>query len=255
MGGFRGSFARIITNSDKLIGFARCKDTKSLCLVNELVDYQVTLKNGYEKLSHAYALLLDDLPDDLDDDDQKNKDCYEAGRDEINDRYMDLKIKFLEALAKLQKPLPENQPSSVHNPMSMSTANDKAAMQLKPFTLSREHNPTELADWLDRFRDFYNESNLGAKDIPGQQSYFKLFIKPNLYMQIRPKITADTAIYAMIANPGHCCIDLLKDEFLIHYPLTVRRLDFFKLAQAKVIFIFMPSLVVWANSPISQGSK
>ena len=48
MGGFRGSFARIITNSDKLIGFARCKDTKSLCLVNELTDYQVTLKNGYK---------------------------------------------------------------------------------------------------------------------------------------------------------------------------------------------------------------
>jgi hypothetical protein len=88
MGGFRGSFARIITNSDKLIGFARCKDTKSLCLVNELVDYQVTLKNGYEKLSHAYALLLDDLPDDLDDDDQKCKDRYEAGRDEIDDRYI-----------------------------------------------------------------------------------------------------------------------------------------------------------------------
>jgi hypothetical protein len=111
MGGFRGSFARIITNSDKLIGFARCKDTKSLCLVNELTDYQVTLKNGYEKLSHAYALLLDDLPDDLDDDDKKNKSRYEAGRDEIDDRYMDLKIKFLEVLAKLQKPLPENQPS------------------------------------------------------------------------------------------------------------------------------------------------
>jgi hypothetical protein len=98
------SFARIITNSDKLIGFALCKDTKSLCLVNELVDYQVTLKNGYEKLSHAYALLLDDLPDLLDEDGKKNKDRYEEERDEIDDRYMDLKIKFLEALAKLQKP-------------------------------------------------------------------------------------------------------------------------------------------------------
>jgi hypothetical protein len=185
MGGFRGSFIRIITNSDKLLGFARCKDTKSLCLVNELVDYQVTLTKGYEKLSQAYILLLDDLPDNLDDDGQKAKDRYEKGRDEINERYMDLKINFLEALAKLQKPLPENQPSSVHNP-----ANDKAAMQLKPFTLLREHTPTELTDWLDRFRDFYNVSNLGAKDIPGQQSYFKLFIKPNLYMQIRPKITA-----------------------------------------------------------------
>lgn len=77
MGGFRGSFARIITNSDKLIGFARCKDTKSLCLVNELTDYQVTLKNGYEKLTHAYTLLLDDIPDDPGDDDKKNKSRYE----------------------------------------------------------------------------------------------------------------------------------------------------------------------------------
>jgi hypothetical protein len=211
MGGFRGSFIWIITNSDRPIGFARSKDTKSLCLVNELVDYQVTLTKGYEKLSQAYVLLLDDLPDYLDDDGQKYKDHYEAGRDEIDDRYMHLKIKFLEALAKLQKPLPENQPSSVHNPMS--TANDKAAMQLKPFTLSREHTPTELTDWQDRFRDFYNASNLGAKDIPGQQSYFKLFIKPNLYMQIRPKITAGTAIYATDANPDVCCINLLKDVF------------------------------------------
>jgi hypothetical protein len=104
-------------------------------LANELVDYQVTLTKGYKKLSQAYILLLDDLPDDLDDDGQKAKDHYEKGRDEIDERYMDLKINFLEALAKLQKPLPENQPSSVHNPMS--TANDKAAMQLKPFTLSR----------------------------------------------------------------------------------------------------------------------
>jgi hypothetical protein len=195
------------------------------------VDYQVTLRKGYEKLSHAYILLLDDLPDDLDEAGRKARDRYEGGRVEIDERYMDLNVNFLEALARIQKPLPENQPSSVHNPMS--TANDKAAMQLKPFTLSREHTPTELTDWLDRFRDFYNASNLGANDIPGQQSYFKLFIKPNLYMQIRPKITAGTAIYATNGNPDVCCMDLLKDEFLIHYPLTVRHLDFFKLAQTK----------------------
>jgi hypothetical protein len=233
MGGYRGSFAWIISNSDRLLGFARGKDNKSLCLANELVDYQVTLRKGYEKLSQAYILLLEDIPDDPDDDGRKAKTRYESGRDEIDERYMDLNVNFLEALAKIQKPLPENQLSLVHNPMSMSTANDKAAMQLKPFTLLREHTPTELTDWLDRFRDFYNASNLGAKDIPGQQSYFKLFIKPNLYMQIRPKITAGTAIYATDANPDPCCIDLLKDEFLIHYPLTVRRLDFFKLAQTK----------------------
>jgi hypothetical protein len=225
MGGYRGSFARIISNSDRLLGFARGKDNKSLCLANELVDYQVTLRKGYEKLSQAYILLLEDIPDDPDDDGRKAKTRYESGRDEIDERYMDLNVNFLEALARIQKPLPENQLSSVHNPMSMSTANDKAAMQLKPFTLSREHTPTELTNWLDRFRDFYNASNLGVKDIPGQQSYFKLFIKPNLYMQIRPKITAGTAIYATDENPDPCCIDLLKDEFLIHYPLTVRRLD------------------------------
>jgi recombinational DNA repair ATPase RecF len=90
MGGFRGSFIRIITNSDRLIGFARSKDHKSLCLANELADYQVTLRKGYEKLSQAYILLLDDLPDDLDDDGQKAKDRYEKGRDEIDERYMDL---------------------------------------------------------------------------------------------------------------------------------------------------------------------
>jgi hypothetical protein len=101
MGGFRGSFIRIITNSDRLIGFAQSKDTKSLCLANELVDYQVTLTKGYKKLSQAYILLLDDLPDNLDDDGQKAKDHYGKGRDEIDERYMDLKINFLEALAKL----------------------------------------------------------------------------------------------------------------------------------------------------------
>jgi hypothetical protein len=114
-----------------------------------------------------------------------------------------------------------------------NVSNAKSVFFMASFTLTREHTPTELTDWLDRFRDFYNASNLGAKDIPGQQSYFKLFMKPNLYMQIRPKITAGTAIYAANGNPDVCCIDLLKDEFLIHYPLTVRRLDFFKLAQTK----------------------
>jgi hypothetical protein len=231
MGGYRGSFARIISNSDRLLGFTRGKDNDSLCLANDLMDYQVTLRKGYKKLSHAYILLLDDLPDDLDEDSRKARDRYKKGRDEIDERYMDLNVMFLEALAKIQKPLPENQPSQVQNPHT--TANDKAAMQLKPFTLTREHTPTELTDWLDRFHDFYNASNLGAKDIPGQQSYFKLFMKPNLYMQIRSKITAGTAIYAAHGNPDVCCIDLLKDEFLIHYPLTVRRLDFFKLAQTK----------------------
>jgi hypothetical protein len=231
MGGYRGSFARIIGNSDRLLGFARGKGNESLCLANELMDYQVTLRKGYDKISQAYILLLDDLPLDLDDDSRKSRDRYEKGRDEVDERYMDLNCMFLEALAKVQNPLPENQPSSVQNPQT--TANDKAAMQLKPFTLTREHTPTELTDWLDRFRDFYNASNLGAKDIPGQQSYFKLFMKPNLYMQIRPKITAGTAIYAAQGNFDPCCIDLLKDEFLIHYPLTVRRLDFFKLAQTK----------------------
>jgi hypothetical protein len=73
MGGYRGSFARIISNSDRLLGFARGKDNKSLCLANELVDYQVTLRKGYEKLSQAYILLLEDIPDDPDDDGRKAK--------------------------------------------------------------------------------------------------------------------------------------------------------------------------------------
>jgi hypothetical protein len=48
-----------------------------------------------------------------------------------------------------------------------------------------------------------------------------------------PPLCAGTAIYATNENPEVCCIDRLKDKFLIHYPLTVRRLDFFKLAQTK----------------------
>jgi hypothetical protein len=124
MGGYRGSFARLISNSDRLLGFARGTEHKSVCLANELVDRQVSLKKGYEKLSQAYILLLADLPDELDDEGRKARSRYEAGRDEIDERYVDLNLNFLETLARprVQKPLPENQPPPVQIPNT--TAND-----------------------------------------------------------------------------------------------------------------------------------
>jgi hypothetical protein len=152
---------------------------------------------------------------------------YEDGLNGSNHRFMRVNCKLLEALASAQEPLPANHPQPVAhhnnhgggNPQGHNIGVDKVAWQLKPFTLGRKNSPTEFADWLERFRYFYNASSVEAKEIPGQQSYWKSFIKPSLYAQIKAFIIAETSIYAV--PPLDSCTAFLQAEFLRHYPLTV----------------------------------
>jgi hypothetical protein len=269
MGNLRAAFGRELVASERMMQFVHnSQSNRTVTMANEIVVHQSELRASYTLLRGSYEALLADLPNvpealtfpvakkegpESDDDKAKAKaeaasekdkaaaldllkHRYEDGLDDANHRFMRVNCELIEALANATT-LPATNPVVHHNnpggdPHGHNNVGvDKVAWQLKPFTLGRENSPTELADWLERFRDFYNASSLGAKDIPGQQSYWKSFIKPPLYAQIKAYIIAETPIYAV--PPLDSCTAFLQAEFLRHYPLTVRRLDFFRLTQSK----------------------
>jgi hypothetical protein len=268
MGNLRAAFGRELVACDRMMQFVHnSQSNKTVTMANEIVVHQSGLRASYEALKGSYEALLADLPnvpealtdpkkEEAESDDDKAaakavaasdkakavalellKHRYEDGLDDSNHCFMRVNCELIEALANAKDSLPATNPVVHHNnpggdPHGHNNVGvDKIAWQLKPFTLGRENSPTEFADWLERFRDFYNASSLGAKDIPGQQSYWKSFIKPALYAQIKAFIIAETPIYAV--PPLDSCTAFLQAEFLRHYPLTVRRLDFFRLTQSK----------------------
>ena len=105
-------------------------------------------------------------------------------------------------------------------------ARSKVMDALKPFTLKREHNPTELRSWLNKFNSFYTASRLDLSTVPEQQAYLRICLDPGLEDRINDKIRIDTPV---LGDQG--ILGIIQDEFSRAYPLFARRVDFFRSEQ------------------------
>ena len=118
-------------------------------------------------------------------------------------------------------------------PPEQKTVVRKGAHDLpKPFTLTKDHSPTELRDWVDRLRDFFAVSGLRTQPAKEQQAHFKALIDTGLAVCLKPKLTAEMPVFDEDPNVD-TCITLLEAEFLLRYPLVTRRYDFFRYAQGQ----------------------
>ncbi len=105
----------------------------------------------------------------------------------------------------------------------------KPVETLKPRELNLGYSPEEMRVWAGQFKAFYRASQLGAGSIAEQQAYLFVCLDRQLASRVRDEIEADTPV---IGAEGSC-MSVIEREFLLRYPLFLRRLKFFMFQQAK----------------------
>ena len=215
----RGHFTRLSKALERACDFASTSMDEAS--TSELMD----VFRRYKAKSEDVISILDELSS-LDPD---NFALYEANSQETEGLYQDASEHYFELLKTLQPP-----PAALAAPpvaaQPYAGAGPAPGVQyrvfeaLKPYTLSRDNTPTELREWVTRFRSYYTASHLDQLGIPEQQAFFKAVLEPKLCAKISEELQATTPIFG-----ANGCIAVLEAEFALQYPLFNRRLDYFRL--------------------------
>ena len=220
---FKGHLTRQINSSQKLCKFAADNNIQTTQMANQLDEQLLKLNTQYNKLREC-LLELSEL-------DPAHGDDWAAALDLAEQRHFDEQANLLRALQEVQAPplapvgaLPV--PQVAPNTLKPITA-------LKPEPISTESNPTELEDFLDKFKAFYNASNLQQTTIDTQQSFLRNCLAPDLATVIKTKIQRGvTPIFDNDPNV-ETVFSVLQKEWQARYPLCKRRFLFFSLRQGR----------------------
>ena len=101
---------------------------------------------------------------------------------------------------------------------------------LRPKILTRDNQPEELRSWIEKYKSYYSTSAMQLLPIADQHAYIYSVIDLNLETAIRGKMDAATPVFG-VDDDDVSCISLLRGEFLLDYPLMIRRNEFFSLRQ------------------------
>ena len=104
------------------------------------------------------------------------------------------------------------------------TGNQRPVDQLKPPVLTRQHAPDEFRSWIEKLRAFFSSSKIMNSPAWEQRAYLNCCLDITLEQVVRSAVPET----ALVFNE---CIDALKEEFSIRYPLFTRRLALFRLRQ------------------------
>ena len=99
---------------------------------------------------------------------------------------------------------------------------------LKPPRLSLDSPPLELRQWCEKLQAFFASNGLERVTLLEQQSYVKSLIDDDLSVKVFVNVDDQTEVFG---NDG--VVKLIKDEFLLRYPLFSRRLEFFRYSRGQ----------------------
>lgn len=215
---YKGHVTRAIRATDRLCAFV--DEHATSFNVKELEEAHSNLKAAFQKVEDCY-IKLQEL-------DPANFVAYDNGIRASLDEFDKVSDQVLKVLSQSAKPAPNTSaPPQQAGGGGGGHARPKINDTLKPFILTRDHNPTEFRSWVQKFRAFYSTSAIDKCAIAEQQAYLRICIDSNLDSRIYDKVQATTPIFG---DDG--CISLLEEEFMLRYPLFTRRLDFFRHTQS-----------------------
>ena len=86
--------------------------------------------------------------------------------------------------------------------------------------------PSEFCLWVAAFRRFHEASNLKQQPIATQQGYLLQALSAGLQEIVERKLTPNMPLFGPAG-----CLDILKVEFRMMYPIFNRRVDFFQVVR------------------------
>ena len=102
---------------------------------------------------------------------------------------------------------------------------------LKPFKLTKDHSPVEMASWVKKFKAYFTTSHFAVCSVAEQQAYFRSVIDVNLESRIADRVLPSTPVFSEHENISSC-ISILEEEFEARYPLAMRLVDLFNCRQS-----------------------
>ena len=96
---------------------------------------------------------------------------------------------------------------------------------LAPAILTKDDTPEKMRNWVTDFTTFLQSGDDLA--IATQQAYFRRLIDDHLRRAVEPHIMPNTPV---LGKGG--CLEILRAEFRVLYPIFARQVDFFKVNQA-----------------------
>ena len=117
----------------------------------------------------------------------------------------------------VKKYLADLQPA---NPSDSSTdsSNAKTDKFLQPFTLSKDHNPTELRKWKKQVNEYFISGNMSKQPLSLQQAYlFRCLedeIAERLQVLVNENMNIEDCLEKIEAIFKHCILSLPIDAFI-----------------------------------------
>ena len=224
--GYKSRLTFSLNTTERTIDTARTS-APSQHMLDELKENR---KKMYEAFSKVEVSIRDMQAVDTDD----KFDGYETKLKTEYERTM----KFVAAMDRLIVDLEQALKPKTPKPAAAAAAAPGGALPkpnnaLKPKELTREHSPIEFTNWIEQFSAYFTSSRMINSSILEQQAYFKNCIGAYLISRINAKIQPNTPVLPDPAGTDISCIELLKEEFLVQYPLFTRRLDFFQYKQSQ----------------------
>lgn len=182
--------------------------------LDKLTEQYVALQRCYQELSQILVGLED-------------QEEIEAKLDDLEKDYQLYRAPALVAIGKgLYVPPPPPAAAAAAAPGGPPRGRARINESLKPERLCLENTPTELRSWMDRFRSFFTTSELQHFEVRDQQAFLFSCLSPQLETRLKESCTNATTIF-----DDNGCMDLIKAEFDLTYPMVTKRLDFFNARQ------------------------
>ena len=211
-------------------------DIKALCGIAEATGATIALedvKRGREKLRERYDRVKNQVTLCTNCRDIKEDDLDKVNADMTADA--EEYIKIVKRCAEVAGAIEENQATQARALAAAGAATGgnggnkcKLNNSLKPPDLTRSFTPAEYRNWRERFRAYYNDSNMAAGSIEVQQQYLMQCLDLDIGSRLGDRTKRTYPLYAVAGGPGSC-LEELDNIFKAIHPTPLRRLDLLKM--------------------------
>ena len=212
------------------------KDVRALCAIADATGATIAsddVKRAREKLRERYDRVKNQvtLCTNCRDIKEDELDKLNEGMTEVSDEY----IRVLQRCSEVVGAIEENQATQARALAAAGAATGgnggnkcKLNNSLKPPDLTRSFTPAEYRNWRERFRAYYNDSNMAAGSIEVQQQYLAQCLDLDIGSRLGDRTKRTYPIYAVAGGPGSC-MEELDNIFKAIHPTPLRRLDLLKM--------------------------
>ena len=220
LSGLKGHLTRQLVTLDKVL--PRVVNSPSQAALDSLTSASKKMNEAFTKLEELASELMEESEFD---EDYTTIEKYLGEADTLYKKYTEATLDaFAQATALRAVPQPPPPPGAAAAAAAPRQERPRIVEALRPDKLGKEATPVELRQWIARIKAFFSASGLDKCDINEQKAHFRACLESKLEAKLTLKI--DNAL-EVLQEVDTSCLNVLRKEFKLKYPLFSRRMDYF----------------------------